>query len=129
EVWLRAGWAVRCGSQARGRRTRADSVPGGGAPDGDVRVGVVAVARTPHRPHHRGVFAEAAAQAADVHVHGALVGDLTVGPDGADQLLAGQGLIGVGDEGGEQVEFLRRHVDELTVDADLATRDVDAQAL
>src|SRR5699024_7983294 len=58
------------------------------------------------------------AQPLDVDIQGLGVADIIGTPDAVDELTAGEHTAGVAQEVFQQVEFLQRHVDRLSVDGD-----------
>src|SRR5947207_14601526 len=84
------------------------------------------VAHSPHRHDRRGV-PQLPAQLADVNVDGACIAGEGVAPDALEQLVPRQHEATVIEQLPEQVELLRRELDLLLADADLAAAGVDAQ--
>ena len=129
--------AVDVRAAARLRETAGSAAEGesGGEGDGagDAHAhgggGVEAVAFAADRGDEVGKDGELLAQAADVGVDGAGVGaEVGICPHGGEELVAGDGAVGVRGEVCQEVVFLGRQAGVASVEGDLAAVDVNVDA-
>ena len=123
------GGAAGCGGGVRREGYSGSEGDGAGDANAHGGGGVEAVAFAADRGDEVGQDGELLAQAADVGVDGAGVGaEFRIGPHGGEELIAGDGAVGVRGEVGQEVVFLGGEAGVASVEGDLAAVDVNVDA-
>ena len=129
--WVAAGGVCAVARRVVTAGSAAEGESGGegdGASDAHAHGGggVEAVAFAADRGDEVGQDGELLAQAADVGVDGARIrAEVGICPDGGEELVAGDGAVGVGSEVCQEVVFLGAQAGVASVEGDLSAVDVN----